>query len=551
MHASTSSPRPLADSADPAGAPVGGHRPACLPAWGRLQALAATPQPPLRDRLATADAARSAALRFDAVGLRLDATRQAVDLPIWQALLALAREADVAGQADALRRGEAVNATEGRAALHPALRGDDDPAAPWGAAISAAVRDERERFLAAAERVRSGAWRGHRGLPIRTVVNLGIGGSDLGPRMATTALAALATPAVAVRYVPNPDAWTLHDTLRDLNPHDTLFVVQSKSFTTPETRLMADTARRWLADAGLEPDAQGTHLVAVTARPDLARAQGFDPAHTFVFWDWVGGRYSVWSAIGFPLAVAIGAAAFRQLLAGARAMDEHFWHAPPERNLPLALALLSVWNRDFLRCPTQLVAVYAERLRHFVPYLQQLAMESNGKRVHRDGTVCAVGTEAIVWGGIGLEGQHAYFQLLHQGRHRVPVDFIGIDTEDTPLPLAERHHRLVRDNLLAQAQALALGRDEAQTRAQLRAEGLDAATAQTLAPHRTFPGNVPSNLLWLPRLDPHALGALMAAYEHKIFCEAAIWDIHAYDQWGVELGKTLLRTVARDDGAPG
>ncbi|MCX7662546.1 MAG: glucose-6-phosphate isomerase, partial [Tepidimonas fonticaldi] len=394
-------------------------------------------------------------------------------------------------------------------------------------------------------------WRGHRGRPIRTVVNLGIGGSDLGPRMATAALAALATPAVAVRYVPNPDAWTLHDTLRDLNPHDTLFVVQSKSFTTPETRLMADTARRWLADAGLEPDAQAAHWVAVTARPDLARAQGFDPAHTFVFWDWVGGRYSVWSAIGFPLAVAIGAAAFRQLLAGARAMDEHFWHALPERNLPLALALLSVWNRDFLRCPTQLVAVYAERLRHFVPYLQQLAMESNGKRVHRDGTVCAVGTEAIVWGGIGLEGQHAYFQLLHQGRHRVPVDFIGIEAEDTPLPLAERHHRLVRDNLLAQAQALALGRDEAQTHAQLLAEGLDAATAQTLAPHRTFPGDVPSNVLWLPRLDPHALGALMAAYEHKIFCEAAIWDIHAYDQWGVELGKTLLRTVGRDDGAPG
>ncbi|WP_334154869.1 glucose-6-phosphate isomerase [Tepidimonas sp.] len=544
MHASTASPCPCAD-------PAGAHRPGCLPAWSRLQALAAAPQPPLRDRLAAADAVRSAALRFDAAGLRLDATRQAVDLPIWQTLLALAREADVAGQADALRRGEAINATEGRAALHPALRGDDDPAAPWGAAISAAVRDERERFLTAAERVRSGAWRGHRGLPIRTVVNLGIGGSDQGPRMATAALAALATPAVAVRYVPNPDAWTLHEALRDLNPHHTLFVVQSKSFTTPETRLMADTARRWLADAGLEPDAQAAHWVAVTARPDLARAQGFDPAHTFVFWDWVGGRYSLWSAIGFPLAVAIGAASFRALLAGARAMDEHFWHAPPERNLPLALALLSVWNRDFLRCPTQLVAVYAERLRHFVPYLQQLAMESNGKRVHRDGTVCAVGTEAIVWGGIGLEGQHAYFQLLHQGRHRVPVDFIGIEAEETPLPLAERHHRLVRDNLLAQAQALALGRDEAQTRTQLQAEGLDAATAQTLAPHRTFPGNVPSNVLWLPRLDPRALGALMAAYEHKVFCEAAIWDIHAYDQWGVELGKTLLRTVARGDGTAG
>ncbi|MDM7455955.1 MAG: glucose-6-phosphate isomerase [Tepidimonas sp.] len=548
MHATTPSP---CSSAPSAGASLAAHPPANLPAWGRLRTLAAAPQPHLRDRLTVADAARDAALRFEAAGLRLDATRQAVDLPIWHALLALAREADVAGQAEALRRGEAINATEGRAALHPALRGDDDLSAPWGPAISAAVRDERERFLAAAERVRSGTWHGHRGLPIRTVVNLGIGGSDLGPRMATAALAALATPTVAVRYVPNADAWTLHEALRDLNPHETLFVVQSKSFTTPETRLMADTARRWLSDAELDPAAQAAHLVAVTARPDLARAQGFDPAHIFVFWDWVGGRYSVWSAIGFPLAVAIGAASFRQLLAGARAMDAHFWHAPAERNLPLALALLSVWNRDFLRCPTHLVAVYAERLRHFVPYVQQLAMESNGKRVHRDGTACAVGTEAIVWGGVGLEGQHAYFQLLHQGRHRVPVDFIGVDTEDTPLPLAARHHRLMRDNLLAQAQALALGRDEAQTRAQLRAEGLDAQTVKALTPHRTFPGNVPSNLLWLPRLDAHALGALMAAYEHKVFCEAAIWDIQAYDQWGVELGKTLLHTLARSDGAAG
>ncbi|MGQ9724589.1 MAG: glucose-6-phosphate isomerase [Tepidimonas sp.] len=513
--------------------------------------MADAPQPPLRQRLVGAQAARTQALTFQAAGLRLDATRQALDLPIWQALLDLAREADVAGQAEALRRGEPVNATEGRAALHPALRGNDDPTAPWGPALTTTVRQERERFLAAAERVRRGAWCGHRGQPIRTVVNLGIGGSDLGPRMATAALAAFATPDVKLRFVSNADAWTLHETLRDLAPHETLFIVQSKSFTTPETRLMAETARRWLGDAGLAAEEQSAHLAAVTARPDLALAQGFDPAHTFVFWDWVGGRYSVWSAIGFPLAVAIGADGFRALLAGARAMDEHFWQTPPERNLPLALALLSVWNRDFLRCPTQLVAVYAERLRHFVPYLQQLEMESNGKRVHRDGAPCAVGTAPIVWGGIGLEGQHAYFQLLHQGRHRVPVDFIGIETEDAPLPLAAQHHRLVRLNLIAQAQALALGRDAAQTRALLGAEVADAAAADALVPHRTFPGDVPSNVLWLPRLDPHHLGALMAAYEHKIFCEAAIWDIHPFDQWGVELGKTLLHALEHDDACPG
>lgn len=532
--------------------PLDAHRPVCLPAWRRLEALARAPQAPLRALLEDEKTrtARAQALTFEAAGLRLDATRQALDLPVWSALLDLAREADIAGQADALRRGERVNTTEGRAALHPALRGNGDAAAPWGRAITSAVQHERERFLAAAERLRCGAWRGQRGRPIRAVVNLGIGGSDLGPRMATTALAAFASADLTLRYVSNPDAWSLYEALHGLVPDETLFVVQSKSFTTPETQAMAHSARQWLSEAGLGPEAQRAHLVAVTARPDLAAAQGFDPAHTFVFWDWVGGRYSVWSAIGFPLAVAIGADAFRALLAGARAMDEHFWSAPAARSLPLALALLSVWNRNFLRCPTLLVAVYAQRLRLFVPYLQQLAMESNGKRVHHDGMPCTVETAPIVWGGVGSEGQHAYFQLVHQGCHRVPVDFIGVDSEDTPLPLAAQHHQLVRLSLLAQAQALALGRDTAQTRAQLLAEGLDAKTADALLAHRTFPGNVPSNVLWLPRLDPYHLGALMAAYEHKTFCEAAIWDICAFDQWGVELGKTLLRALQCEQHRP-
>lgn len=515
------------------------------PAWQRLASLARGPLPHLRELLAQPCPQRQSRLHLEAAGIQLDATRQQVTLPVLDALNDLARESRVPEQAEAQRRGEPVNGTEGRAALHVALRGADIDSPPWGAQVSTLVRAERERFLAAAERLHRGQWPGHTGRPIAHVVNIGIGGSDLGPRMACEALSNLHGPAVRVHFVSNPDAWALYEVLRHLPADRTLFVVQSKSFTTQETMTLAASARRWLADHGCTGEAQATHLVAVTARPDLSAQEGYAPEHTFGFWDWVGGRYSVWSAIGFALAVAIGAQGFRDFLAGGHAMDRHFWDAPATSNMPLLMALLGLWNRNFLGSPTQAIAPYASRLVHFAPFVRQMDMESNGKRTHVDGSPVEIDTGPIVWGGLGIEGQHAFFQLLHQGRHRVPVDFIGVASEDTPLPLAAEHHRIVLLNMRAQAEALALGRDAEATAALLRAEGLDDTTIAALIPHRTFAGNVPSNSLWLPALTPHALGALVALYEHKVFCQAAIWGINPFDQWGVELGKTMARAMER------
>ena len=516
-------------------------------AWIKLQALTRSELPHLRDLLADPFSARSSSLQLEAAGLKLDASRQQVTPEVLQTLLELAAESGVLEQAEAQRRGEAINATENRAVLHMALRGADMANAPWGEAVSSAVRRELDRFLDAAERIRDGRWLGHRGQRISNVINIGIGGSDLGPRMAVQALDACATSGVRVHFVSNPDCWALYSLLRWCKPDSTLFIVQSKTFTTQETLTLAASARRWLADHGLStPEQQAQHLIAVTASPEVSAAQGYASENTFGFWDWVGGRYSVWSAIGLPLAIAIGAAHFRDFLAGGHAMDRHFWEAAPERNLPLLMALLGIWNRNFLGCPTHLIAAYASRLFHFARFLQQLDMESNGKSTHVDGSPVEVGTGPIVWGGLGIEGQHAYFQLLHQGQHRVPVDFIGVETEDTPLPLAAEHHRVALLNLQAQAQALALGRDEAATAAELRASGLPEDRIAELLPHRTFRGNVPNSTLWLEALTPHSLGAMVALYEHKVFCQAAIWGIHAYDQWGVELGKTMAKRMEED-----
>jgi glucose-6-phosphate isomerase len=325
-------------------------------------------------------------------------------------------------------------------------------------------------------------------------------------------------------------------------------VVSSKTFTTQETLTNAASARRWLADGGIATEHQGKHLVAITAAPQRSGAAGYLPGHTFTFWDWVGGRYSVWSALGLPLALAIGSTAFREFLAGGHAMDEHFRTAPLETNLPVLLGLLGVWNRNFLGCPTQLLSTYPSRLARFAPFVQQMDMESNGKRTHLDGTACTVGTGPIVWGGLGIDGQHAYFQLLHQGQHRVPVEFVGVQSEDVALadlPLAAEHHRVVNLNLRAQAEALAKGRGEADTLASLLASGLTEAQAQALVAHRSFPGNVPNSTLWLDTLSPSRLGSLIALYEHKVFVQAAIWGINAYDQWGVELGKTMAQAMEK------
>jgi glucose-6-phosphate isomerase len=522
--------------------------PTTLPAWQQLQQLAAHPQPHLRDRLQQAgrDAMQAAA---DGTGIRLDFTRQAFDGAVWTALQQLASEAQLETQRDAMFSGQAINTSEGRAVLHVALRGTpgaSNAAAPWGDEVQTLVQNELTRVCDFAERVRSGAVKSSTGEAFTDVVNIGIGGSDLGPRMVADALAPLCSDGrsgLRVHFVSNPDAWVLHSTLRGLNPATTLVIVASKTFTTQETMTNAASARRWLQDGGITDAAQSAHLVAVTAAPAKSSAAGYLPEHTFTFWDWVGGRYSVWSALGLPLAMAVGAKAFREFLAGAQAMDTHFRSAPLAQNLPVILGLSGIWNRNFLHCPTQLISCYPSRLVRFAPFVQQMDMESNGKRVRKDGQPVDAGTGPVIWGGLGIDGQHAYFQLLHQGAHRVPVEFIGVETEHTPLPLAAEHHRVVNLNLRAQSQALAVGRTADDTLQALLAEGQTAEQAAPFVSQRSFAGDVPNSVLWIDSLTPHRLGALIALYEHKVFVQAAIWGINAYDQWGVELGKTMAKAM--------
>ena len=516
------------------------------PAWKALAALAARPGLHLRELLQ--DEARNERYQADGAGLRMDFSRQRVDDAVLEALLELARQSQVEAQARALFHGDRVNATENRAALHVALRGSHVPRPPWGAAVSRQVATELQRVCVFAEKVREGRMTGWRGEAITDVVNLGIGGSDLGPRMTTEALSHLTRESFAtkvrVHYVSNVDAWSLYTVLATLDPGRTAFVVQSKTFTTQETMTLAHSARRWLLDAGCPPGQLGANLI-VTAHPELAAKQGYVAEHTFRLWDWVGGRYSVWSAIGLPLAMAIGAFAFQDMLLGARAMDEHFLSAPAGQNLPLLMALFGIWNGNFLGAHSLNIAPYASPLGKLAPFLQQLEMESNGKRTHVDGSPVQVQTAPVLWGGLGIDGQHAYFQLIHQGRHLVPIDFIGLRTERSPLPLAAEHHRVVLLNMQAQAEALALGRTQPETEAVLRAQGMAEEEVQRLAPHRTYPGNVPSSTLWIDALTPRSMGALIALYEHKVFCQAAIWGVHPFDQWGVELGKTLASDIER------
>jgi glucose-6-phosphate isomerase len=517
-------------------------RPEQRPAWTALSSLAQDPQLTLPRLLQEPD--RTQTLCFSAAGLTLDVSCQRVDHRVLKALFELAQQSQVMDRARQMVQGKPLNFTEGRPALHMALRDPGAAHPPWGQAIGDQIQLQLDRFLRFAEQARAGQWLGHDQRPITDVVNLGIGGSDLGPRMASHALATDRVAGVRVHHVSNVDADALQRCLSGLQPARTGFIVQSKTFTTQETLTLFHSAQRWLTDGGCPADHMVKHLVAVTAKPDLALAQGFLPEQTFLFWDWVGGRYSVWSAIGLPLAMAIGGAHFKSFLQGARDMDQHFLSAEPERNLPLIMALCGVWNGNFLQARTLHIAPYAFGLGQFVPYVQQLEMESNGKRIHWDGSTAQIQTAPVIWGGLGIDGQHAYFQLLHQGSQLVPVDFIGVRHSASDMPLASQHQQVVLQNMQAQAQALAWGRHETQTAQALLAEGLSPEQVQMLTPHRTYAGNVPSSTIWLDQLDPAGLGALLALYEHKVFCQSVLWGINAYDQWGVELGKTLFKQMA-------
>ena len=520
-----------------------------LHAWSALEALSEREMPHLRELLNDRDRTQSLVLK--GMGLELDFSCQRITAEVMHGLQALAKESDLAKQIKLLFQGASVNTSEQRAALHPALRSLEGDPVSWSQDITRNVTTELNRFCTFAEEIRHQKLTGFSGQAFTDVVNLGIGGSDLGPRMCVQALSN--TPSSSqepsskrlprVHFVSNVDAWALYKVVRELNPKTTLFIVQSKTFSTQETLLLASSAKEWLLQNGCPPDQLSLHLVAVTANTSLARESGYRENQIFKFWDWVGGRYSVWSAIGLPLAIAIGEDQFKEFLAGARAMDDHFVHAPWEQNLPVLLALIGIWNNNFLKASTHNVAPYSYLLSHFTPYLQQLEMESNGKGVDHHMQALEVNSSPIVWGGLGIDGQHAYFQLLHQGSHLVSVDFIGLKTDSCPLSHAQAHHACLVLNMKAQANALALGRSLEDTSKELMLSGLSETEVAQIAGHRTFRGNSPSTSIWLDEMTPKTLGALMVLYEHKVFTQAAIWSINPFDQWGVELGKKIAQQL--------
>lgn len=511
------------------------------PAWSRLsKARDRLAQTHLRELFA-ADPQRFKHFSRQAQDLLLDFSKQRLDSDALDALVALAEDTDVPNWRARLFAGEKINVSEERAVLHPALRHLEASAFPSAHLdVMPDVRNVRAQMAEIVEKLRSGSWKGYSGETIRHVVNIGIGGSDLGPKMATRALSAFAHPGLHVHYVSNLDGAHLAPLLETLDPRSTLFIIASKTFTTQETMINAASARNWmLAHTGSE-SSLSKHFIAVSAHPERAAEFGIPPAQVLPMWDWVGGRYSLWSAVGLPLAISIGMSGFERLLAGAQAMDQHFCTAPLKDNLPVLLALLGIWNTNFLGAHTSAIVPYNESLRHLPGYLQQLEMESNGKTVNRDGQPLTCPANPIVWGEIGANGQHAFFQLLHQGGWLVPCDFIATALSDYPLP---GHQAPLLANCFAQSAALAFGKTEDEARNELEAAGLTAAQRDALLPHKVFAGNQPSTTLLLPRLDPYHLGSLLALYEHKVFVQGVIWGINSFDQWGVELGKQLASRV--------
>jgi glucose-6-phosphate isomerase len=480
--------------------------------------------------------------RFSSLSTRwndwlLDYSKQRVSVANMALLHQLWQTAAVPGWIARMRAGDAINHSEKRAALHIALRhpAGKGPVLHAGQDVMPAVHGELEKMRQFAAQIHGRHWRGATGEPITDIVNIGIGGSDLGPRMATQALSAFRHAELKVHYVANLDGADLATVLAGLQPRTTLFIIASKTFTTQETMQNAASARHWLVEA-LGEAAVARHFVAVSTNLAEVARFGIDPANAFAFWDWVGGRYSLWSTIGLPLVLAVGFDNFSRLLAGAHAMDEHFFSAPVTENLPGILALLEIWNSNFLGAENRALLPYSQSLALLPRYLQQLEMESNGKQVDRQGMPLTCSAAPVLWGEAGTNGQHAFYQLIHQGGRRVPCEFIVCKQPDFALP---GHHEKLLANCFAQSEALMRGKTLAETTAELAAGGMAAEQVTFLAPYRSFPGNQPSTTLLLPRLDPFNLGALLALYEHKVFVESIIWDINPFDQWGVEYGKQL------------
>jgi len=503
------------------------HRPVCRLLQAHHAQMAALH---MRD-LFTADPARFERFSLQVGELLLDYSKNRITDETMAFLVRLAGEADVAGWRERMFNGEKINHTENRAVLHVALRNRSNrPVMVDGKDVMPNVNAVIERMGAFAEKVRSGEWRGYTGERITDVVNIGIGGSDLGPQMVYQALKPYRHPRLKVHFISNVDGAHVKETLEALNPETTLFIVSSKTFTTQETMTNAHYAREWFLAQSQAEKHIARHFVAVSTNRDTVKAFGIDPANMFEFWDWVGGRYSLWSAIGLSIVMAVGAERFIELLEGAHQMDEHFREAPLEKNMPVVLALLGIWYNNFFGAESQAILPYDHYLRSLPAYLEQADMESNGKSVDREGKAVDYATGQIIWGATGINGQHAFYQLLHQGTKMIPADFIVSVTPHTEL---QEHHDILIANFLAQTEALMRGRTREETQAQ---------TGQFVS-HKVFEGNHPSNALLLQQLTPHALGMLIALYEHKIFVQGVIWNLNSYDQWGVELGKQLASRI--------
>ncbi|MGM0594665.1 MAG: glucose-6-phosphate isomerase [Pseudomonadota bacterium] len=480
----------------------------------------------------------------------LDFSKNRVTEETMRLLFDLAREANLAGWAKRMFSGEHINFTEDRAVLHMALRNrSNTPIYVDGEDVMPEVNRVLERMRRFCIKVHTGIWKGHTGKRITDVVNIGIGGSDLGPLMVTEALKPYARDDIEVHYVSNVDGTHVAEQIKKLDPETTLFIVASKTFTTQETLTNARTARRWLVENLRDESAVAKHFVAVSTNTEEVARFGIDTKNMFEFWDWVGGRYSLWSAIGLSIALSLGMDNFEELLAGAHAMDQHFMRAPMEKNLPVIMGLLGVWYSSFFDAETHAILPYDQYLHRFTAYLQQADMESNGKRIDRDGNLVDYRTGPIIWGESGTNGQHAFYQLIHQGTHLIPIDFMAPVETHNPLG---HHHVILLANFFSQSEALMLGRTEAEARAELEAAGISGEELERLLPHKVFSGNKPSNSIMFHKLTPYTLGSLIAMYEHKIFVQGVIWRINSFDQWGVELGKKLANTILKklDDDDP-
>ncbi|BAK74968.1 glucose-6-phosphate isomerase [Pseudogulbenkiania sp. NH8B] len=512
-----------------------------LPAWQQLwEHFADAKQLHMRE-LFESDPERAERYALEVGGLLLDYSKNRLTDDTLQLLMQLAREAGLPARIKAMFKGEKLNVTESRAVLHVALRNrTNSPILVDGEDVMPKVNRVLERMGRFAHAVRSGEWLGYTNQPITDIVNIGIGGSDLGPLMVCSALRPYAHPRMNMHFVSNVDGAQLKETLKRVHPETTLFVIESKTFTTQETLTNALTARDWFVQRARDEKAVAKHFVAVSTNQQAVADFGIDPANMFEFWDWVGGRYSLWSAIGLPIMLYLGEENFVELLNGAHLMDQHFRNAPLEANMPVLLAMIGVWYINFYGGGSHVIAPYDQYLHRLPAFIQQLDMESNGKQVMLDGNPVDFETAPIIWGETGINGQHAFFQLLHQGTHISPIDLIASLENRSSLP---GHHEILLANVFAQAEAFMRGKTADEVRAELTAQGVTGEALEKLVPHKVFGGNRPTNTLLMSRLDPRNLGSLIALYEHKIFVQGVIWHINSFDQWGVELGKQLAKTI--------